>query len=294
MLTGPPPHHSHGFFLVMAFSDLMGDSGPCPHAQPSRADGPFSHWPSSGHRTWPPHYSEDCWLVVSSCRQDSSPSSIPSSPGSPHHSWLPSIPYTPGPSGLILVCQVPDWPSWPMFPLNPHDRGHYSPLLTEGRMSDLAESHPGFGPGRRAQSGPLPAPSTRTSARCPPTPSSCHILSLHCLANSCKRHLLRGGLLCLLGGPPASSQGTHVSCGLHPPQVLGLRAPPPPQVFRELESAVLSCLGGYSVCIFTYGQTGTGKTYSMEVGEAGVRAAPGARGWDVSPTRLPTPSPGPT
>lgn len=211
----------------MAFSDLMGDSGPCPHAQPSRADGPFSHWPSSGYRTWPPHYSEDCWLVVSSCRQDSSPSSIPSSPGSPHHSWLPSIPYTPGPSGLILVCQVPDWPSWPMFPLNPHDRGHYSPLLTEGRMSDLAESHPGFGPGRRAQSGPLPAPSTRTSALCPPTPSSCHILSLHCLANSCKRHLLRGGLLCLLGGPPASSQGTHVSCGLHPPQVLGLRAPPP-------------------------------------------------------------------
>ncbi|XP_044784323.2 kinesin-like protein KIFC2 isoform X6 [Bubalus bubalis] len=36
------------------------------------------------------------------------------------------------------------------------------------------------------------------------------------------------------------------------------------EVFRELESAVLSCLGGYSVCIFTYGQTGTGKTYSME------------------------------
>ncbi|KAB1257935.1 Kinesin-like protein KIFC2 [Camelus dromedarius] len=36
-------------------------------------------------------------------------------------------------------------------------------------------------------------------------------------------------------------------------------------VFRELESAVLSCLGGYSVCIFTYGQTGTGKTYSMEM-----------------------------
>ncbi|XP_045417123.1 kinesin-like protein KIFC2 isoform X2 [Lemur catta] len=37
-----------------------------------------------------------------------------------------------------------------------------------------------------------------------------------------------------------------------------------PQVFRELEPAVLSCLHGYSVCIFTYGQTGTGKTYSME------------------------------
>jgi hypothetical protein len=38
------------------------------------------------------------------------------------------------------------------------------------------------------------------------------------------------------------------------------------QVFRQLEPAVLSCLQGYSVCIFTYGQTGTGKTYSMEVG----------------------------
>ncbi|XP_049710227.1 kinesin-like protein KIFC2 isoform X3 [Elephas maximus indicus] len=36
------------------------------------------------------------------------------------------------------------------------------------------------------------------------------------------------------------------------------------QVFRELQPAVLSCLRGYSVCIFTYGQTGTGKTYSME------------------------------
>ncbi|XP_016072129.1 PREDICTED: kinesin-like protein KIFC2 isoform X2 [Miniopterus natalensis] len=36
------------------------------------------------------------------------------------------------------------------------------------------------------------------------------------------------------------------------------------EVFRELKPAVLSCLRGYSVCIFTYGQTGTGKTYSME------------------------------
>ncbi|XP_045148165.1 kinesin-like protein KIFC2, partial [Echinops telfairi] len=36
------------------------------------------------------------------------------------------------------------------------------------------------------------------------------------------------------------------------------------EVFRELQPAVLSCLQGYSICIFTYGQTGTGKTYSME------------------------------
>lgn len=57
---------------------------------------------------------------------------------------------------------------------------------------------------------------------------------------------------------------------------------------------MLSCLGGYSVCIFTYGQTGTGKTYSMEVGKGAVWVASGARGWDVSPMRHPTPSPGPT
>ncbi|KAM6148286.1 LOW QUALITY PROTEIN: kinesin-like protein KIFC2 [Rhynchocyon petersi] len=36
------------------------------------------------------------------------------------------------------------------------------------------------------------------------------------------------------------------------------------EVFQELQPAVLSCLRGHSVCIFTYGQTGTGKTYSME------------------------------
>ncbi|XP_058436776.1 kinesin-like protein KIFC2 isoform X8 [Marmota monax] len=44
------------------------------------------------------------------------------------------------------------------------------------------------------------------------------------------------------------------------------------QVFGELEPAVLSCLQGYSVCIFTYGQTGTGKTYSME-GPPGPRTS---------------------
>ncbi|XP_015342130.1 kinesin-like protein KIFC2 isoform X5 [Marmota marmota marmota] len=44
------------------------------------------------------------------------------------------------------------------------------------------------------------------------------------------------------------------------------------EVFGELEPAVLSCLQGHSVCIFTYGQTGTGKTYSME-GPPGPRTS---------------------
>lgn len=47
---------------------------------------------------------------------------------------------------------------------------------------------------------------------------------------------------------------------------------------------MLSCLRGYSVCIFTYGQTGTGKTYSMEVGREGrTLGGSGATCWDVSP-----------
>uniref|UniRef100_A0A2K6R679 Kinesin-like protein n=1 Tax=Rhinopithecus roxellana TaxID=61622 RepID=A0A2K6R679_RHIRO len=68
------------------------------------------------------------------------------------------------------------------------------------------------------------------------------------------------------------------------------------EVFRELEPAVLSCLRGYSVCIFTYGQTGTGKTYSMEVGHSPrpVGEAPGAlHDLDVSPVCTPPHPQGP-
>lgn len=45
---------------------------------------------------------------------------------------------------------------------------------------------------------------------------------------------------------------------------------------------MLSCLRGYSVCIFTYGQTGTGKTYSMEVGWGPHLGGEGPRHLDVS------------
>jgi hypothetical protein len=37
-----------------------------------------------------------------------------------------------------------------------------------------------------------------------------------------------------------------------------------PQVFQEVSSLVGSVLDGYNVTIFAYGQTGAGKTFTME------------------------------
>lgn len=36
-------------------------------------------------------------------------------------------------------------------------------------------------------------------------------------------------------------------------------------MFQEVQALVTSCIDGYNVCIFAYGQTGAGKTYTMEV-----------------------------
>ncbi|NXX23636.1 KIFC3 protein, partial [Podargus strigoides] len=43
------------------------------------------------------------------------------------------------------------------------------------------------------------------------------------------------------------------------------------EVFQEVQALVTSCIDGYNVCIFSYGQTGAGKTYTME----GTAANPG-------------------
>ena len=43
------------------------------------------------------------------------------------------------------------------------------------------------------------------------------------------------------------------------------------EVFNEVEALVTSVIDGYNVCIFAYGPTGSGKTYSM----AGTREDPG-------------------
>ncbi|NWS60673.1 KIFC3 protein, partial [Chunga burmeisteri] len=63
-------------------------------------------------------------------------------------------------------------------------------------------------------------------------------------------------------------KGKHVSFELDkvfPPQVSQ------EEVFQEVEALVTSCIDGYNVCIFAYGQTGAGKTYTME----GTAANPG-------------------
>lgn len=54
-----------------------------------------------------------------------------------------------------------------------------------------------------------------------------------------------------MGGAPGA-------CHLHPAS--------PPQVFQEVQALITSCIDGFNVCIFAYGQTGAGKTYTMEVG----------------------------
>ncbi|NXL98396.1 KIFC3 protein, partial [Tyrannus savana] len=76
--------------------------------------------------------------------------------------------------------------------------------------------------------------------------------------------------------PPQASQ-EEVGAAVHTAGVrwgcshLLLTLPCHPQVFQEVQALVTSCIDGYNVCIFAYGQTGAGKTYTME----GTAANPG-------------------
>lgn len=64
------------------------------------------------------------------------------------------------------------------------------------------------------------------------------------------------------GGGPRSPQSWRPHA-LHPTSS--------PQVFQEVQALITSCIDGFNVCIFAYGQTGAGKTYTMEVGARRVR-----------------------
>lgn len=55
----------------------------------------------------------------------------------------------------------------------------------------------------------------------------------------------------------------------------------PLQVFQEVQALITSCIDGFNVCIFAYGQTGAGKTYTMEVGTCWM-----GRGSRVNPNPL--------
>ncbi|NWV35802.1 KIFC3 protein, partial [Grantiella picta] len=75
--------------------------------------------------------------------------------------------------------------------------------------------------------------------------------------------------------PPQASQ-EEVGAAVHTAFVRGrhshlLTLPCLSQVFQEVQALVTSCIDGYNVCIFAYGQTGAGKTYTME----GTAANPG-------------------
>ena len=57
---------------------------------------------------------------------------------------------------------------------------------------------------------------------------------------------------------------TPVTADCSPCSLLGARPPPQASVFEEVSDLVQSALDGYKVCLFSYGQTGAGKTHTMQ------------------------------
>ncbi|KAH8087676.1 hypothetical protein JL720_6996 [Aureococcus anophagefferens] len=53
-------------------------------------------------------------------------------------------------------------------------------------------------------------------------------------------------------------------------------------VFADVKSLVLSCVDGFNVCIFAYGQSGSGKTFTM-AGAASIREAIDVETWNLAP-----------
>ena len=53
-------------------------------------------------------------------------------------------------------------------------------------------------------------------------------------------------------------------------------------VFADVKALVLSCVDGFNVCIFAYGQSGSGKTYTMAGGGGPVRDAVDLESWAVA------------
>ena len=53
-------------------------------------------------------------------------------------------------------------------------------------------------------------------------------------------------------------------------------------VFADVKALVLSCVDGFNVCIFAYGQSGSGKTYTMAGGGGPVKDAVDLESWAVA------------
>lgn len=62
-----------------------------------------------------------------------------------------------------------------------------------------------------------------------------------------------------------AARGARGALGPSSPGSPVLSVPRAPQVFQEVQALITSCIDGFNVCIFAYGQTGAGKTYTMEV-----------------------------
>lgn len=55
-------------------------------------------------------------------------------------------------------------------------------------------------------------------------------------------------------------------------------------VFADVKALVLSCVDGFNVCIFAYGQSGSGKTYTMAGCSGSIKDAVDLESWTLQPS----------